>query len=99
MAGKAPVARTAEWIERDYGREKWPAVDRLVSDAMASDHPPLLSRVLREVARQERPSSEGQEETVLGGATIRLPPAVAWAAHDGMVVESVIAACGPTTDL
>ena len=27
-----PVARDSDWVEREYGREKWPAIERIVDE-------------------------------------------------------------------
>ena len=51
IPGQSGIAR----IEREYGQEKWPAVERLIEDEIAGESPdPSLARVLGRVIRRER---------------------------------------------
>jgi hypothetical protein len=40
-----PVVRDSDWVEREFGREKWPAIERIVDELTTrqSDFGRLLS--------------------------------------------------------
>jgi hypothetical protein len=48
-----PVVRDSGWVEREYGREKWPAIERIV-DEVTTRESDVGRRVLSAVARAER---------------------------------------------
>ena len=102
MAEMREVRRDADWIEREYGREKWPAVERLIEDEIAGESPdPDLARVLGRVIRRERysPDPGDVQEVVFGGTPARVPQSVAFGAQHGLIVDAVAGACTPSTDL
>ena len=96
------VTRDADWIEREYGREKWPAVERLIEDEIEGESPdPDLARVLGRVIRRERYSPDPADsiETVLSGTSLEVPQSAAFGAQHGLIVDAVANACTPETDL
>jgi hypothetical protein len=95
------VERTSAWNEREYGREKWPAVEQIIARTVAGGER-NLARVVAKTAREERrllADALSPRLTCMSGTRIELPAAVAMAAHEALVVESVIAACAPDTEL
>lgn len=40
------VTRDAAWVQREYGREKWPAIAAIVEEILAAEAAPTLSRVV-----------------------------------------------------
>ena len=103
MATGSNVTRDAAWVEREYGREKWPQVLAMIREEIAEEgDEPSLSRVVSRVARREWYGDRGglaAREAIFGGARASVPAAVAHGGHQRLIVESVIAACSPETDL
>jgi hypothetical protein len=103
MNNQQRVRRTAEWVEREYGREKWPAVLEMVRQAIAAEQPEAgLSRVLAQVNQaisKSEPSDSSSNEVVIRGSRVDAPRALALAAHQFVVVEAVLSACRAETDL
>ena len=97
----APVKRDAAWVEREYNREKWPAVDRAVEEISRSEPNPRLDRVLARVARSqwEGPDLMTDREHVFGGRTVETPTVVAFGGQSAMVSELVVSQCTEHTDL
>lgn len=93
------VRRTTGWNEREYGREKWPAIDAAIERAIAAGEREL-ARVVAIVSRQERDlEALAPQFTCIAGSRLELPAAVAHGAHDALIVECVVAACRPSTGL
>ena len=93
------VVRDADWITREYGREKWPAIERLVDEVAAREDD--LLRIVSEVARHERYPGGPLEpvEAVFGGARAEVPAAVARGGYQALIVDTVLAQCSADTDL
>jgi len=91
------VSRTAAWIDREYGREKWPAIERFVDEAIAAEGPrPDLARVIRTVSRHERGWAGAAAEPVsvaLNGVVTEAPRAAAVGAYLTVIPEVVVDAC------
>ena len=61
MTSATSVTRNREWVAREYGREKWPAIlSRIDAELGAGETD--LSRVVNRVKRWETGSAEGGEE-------------------------------------
>ncbi len=91
------VERSADWIDREYGTEKWPMVLGLIREQRAEGETDL-ARVLAKVMRKWRKRSVWQAgESVLAGHTLEMPYGLAWEAKQGMIVEGVLEACRPDT--
>jgi hypothetical protein len=91
------VERNYEWVEREYGREKWPAV----LDQLESSQEPAPSRALAAVTRTEFGSRDPLEivDCVVDGAPARMPLSAAVAAQQALIVETVVGHCRPDTGL
>ena len=96
-----PVTRDAAWVEREYNREKWPAVDRAVEQISSSERQPRLDRVLGRVARLQWSDADLTEdrEHVFGGQGAGVPTVVAFGGQSALVREFVLSECTSTTDL
>lgn len=79
------AARDRAWVEREYGKEKWPAIEELLHGL---DGP--LSAVRAQAIRREHgldSASRTSVEAVVGGRRVTVPGAVAvpayleWVAH------------------
>lgn len=95
--------RTHEHVDREYGRERWPHVEALIESAIDLESPdPHLSRVFARVVRRDfypdgLPSAP--LESVVGGQAVTAPQSVVMGGYQSLIVESVIEACGESTDL
>jgi hypothetical protein len=91
--GGQAATRDAAWIDREYGRDKWPAVRRKI-DATIATGERSLSRILAILARWEWgcPGLESAPAIALG-APVRLPASLAWHGFYAAVAEAVISAC------
>jgi hypothetical protein len=104
MSRPEPVHRSSEWVQREYGREKWPAVARMVEEESNAESDPGradLGRVLGRVARREAcpDGALAPSQMTVAGSRVGVPRAVAHAAHQGFVLDVVGEACTPTTAL
>jgi hypothetical protein len=70
------LVRDSHWIEREYGREKWPEIERLVDEVVADEDD--FARPVCEVARRERYSIGPLESTeaIFGGVRTHVPAAI-----------------------
>jgi hypothetical protein len=95
------VNRDAEHVQREYGREKWPAVARAIERVLESEQVPDLSRVLRLVAREQWDGDDPLKSSpaIVGGQEVQVPPSAAWAAEQAILLEVLLDACNPRTDL
>jgi hypothetical protein len=95
--GDRRVIRDAAWVEREYGREKWPAILAQINACLASGET-HLSRAITAVERFEfgTPDLKAIAAIALGERT-RLPAALACLGLPALVTEAVIAACSATT--
>jgi hypothetical protein len=94
-----PVVRDSGWVEREYGREKWPAIERIVDEVTTRESD--FGRVLSAVARAERYPNGPLEpvEALFGGARAKVPAAVAFGGYQSLVVDTVLDRCEADTDL
>ena len=93
------VVRDAQWIEREYGREKWPAIERLVEEVAAQEDD--FVRLVYEVARRERYPDGPLEpvEAVFGGGSAEVPASVVRGGYQALIVDTVLEHCSADTDL
>jgi hypothetical protein len=93
------LTRTRERVDREYGQEKWPAVEQLVDEHIAREQ--RFDRVLGRVAREQwrRADSLATRPFVAGGETVPLPLSGAYGAGQGVLLELLSEACGEQTDL
>lgn len=99
---RPPVRRDRAWVEREYGAEKWPAVEAHLDGLLTGDEEISLSRAVAALSRAEYhrdfdPLDE--QAAVFGGRTVGVPRAVALGGWRSLVVEGVIRACGERVDL
>jgi hypothetical protein len=96
------VRRDREWVDREYGTEKWPAIETLIDQLMATEpSPPRLERVLSLLARHELlpDGPMAARRVMVGGESQTLPAAIAVGAYRMLITESVVDACAADTDL
>ncbi|HEX3978511.1 MAG TPA: hypothetical protein VHW96_19735 [Solirubrobacteraceae bacterium] len=97
-----PVRRSAGWVQREYGREKWRATLAAAEEYLAGDDPRSLGRAVERVARGEQFAEVvGMQSTTacLGEGHVTVPRAVAVGAWRALVVEAVLARCAPPPEL
>jgi len=96
-----PLRRDHSWIEREYGAEKWPAVERLIEQQIAAEPRPDLGRVLRRVAREQWRTADplAGRRAVIDGREVQLPRSATFAAQQGLIVDVLLDACSPRTGL
>ncbi|MGE0392416.1 MAG: hypothetical protein AB7I25_01380 [Vicinamibacterales bacterium] len=92
------VIRDAAWVQREYGRDKWPAIRARIA-ALLSTGERSLARVAATLSREEfgTPGIESMAAT-LQGRRVDVPAALMWHGFYALVAELVIAACRPETD-
>jgi hypothetical protein len=95
------MKRDSEHIQREYGREKWPAVAEDVERVLATEHDADLARVLSLVAREQWRADDPLRPSpaIVAGQLVQVPPSAAWGAEQGIVLETLLDACSPRTDL
>ena len=96
------VVRAPAWVEREYGREKWPAIERRIEEVCRREPARAsLARVLHGVARSQWANRDplALGDHVVGGRVVRVPAQAAWGAQRHLVVEAVLGACSERTDL
>jgi hypothetical protein len=91
------VQRTAAWVDREYGQEKWPGIERLVETVVADEAD--LGRVVGRVARLEAGEPLEPRQVIVDGEAVTLPNAAGRGAYQQLVVDAVLDACTPETDL
>lgn len=98
-----PLVRDRDHVQREYGAEKWPAVQALIEHQAAGEPPggSALARVHRRVVREYAyPGGPLREQQVLlDGAVRRLPGCLAVGGAERLVADAVVAACTSETDL
>lgn len=95
------VRRTASWVHREYGRDKWPAVERLIADVLASGESDL-NRVVEIVSRRayaQHGSLLDERTAVFCGHELCLPLSMTLGAYHALIAETVIAECDAETAL
>ena len=89
--------RDQSWVNREYGREKWPAVMGRINAEIAGGER-SLSRLVAKVARCEWESPALQPITAVSlGERTTLPASLAWHGFYALVADAVIAACRDDT--
>ncbi len=93
------VVRDSHWIEREYGQEKWPEIERLVDEVAADEGD--FARLVYEVVRRERYSIGPLESTeaIFGGVRTHVPAAVIRGGYQALIVDTLLKHCTPETDL
>lgn len=92
------VIRNAAWVHREYGADKWPPlladIERLAARGERS-----LARAVATIRRRDwGPFGVKPFAAAALGAPVTLPNACAFLGYDGLIAETVIAACRPDTD-
>lgn len=95
------VVRDADWIDREYGQEKWPAVGEMVEEELARGEREL-DRVVARVARRE--FLVGRDmlaplPVVIAGQRLSAPGCIGFGAYQSAITELVIASCRVDTDV
>jgi hypothetical protein len=91
MTWTTPVVRSAEWIDREYGREKWPAVLSRIDAELAAGETDL-ARVLSAVKRWESALTDDRDlSVVVAGCALRLPRSFALHGGLGLILEKLVA--------
>jgi hypothetical protein len=95
------TARSREQVQREYDEEKWPAVDALVREAVATETVPTLSRVLGRVIRSSLTGDAlvTRRGAVFAGQRLDVPLSVSYGAVRRLVLDTVVAACSERTEL
>jgi hypothetical protein len=95
------VVRTRDHVEREYGEEKWPAVEQLIQSERAVEPDAGLSRILTRVLRAQYRTSDPLEPRpfVLDGRRASIPSGGAFGAAQFIVQDAIADACLPETDL
>jgi hypothetical protein len=88
-------------VEREYNEEKWPAVGRLVEEAVAAEPDAGLARVLAKVVRASLTDDAfvTPSGAVFAGTRLDVPLSVSYGAVKRLVTDTVIAACTERTEL
>lgn len=85
------MVRSAQWIEREYGREKWPAVLAQINAELAAGETDL-SRILIAVKRREVALADDHElPVVVAGRALCLPRSFALHGGLGLILEKLVA--------
>jgi hypothetical protein len=88
------VVRNPDWIDREYGREKWPAILAQI-DAQLSSGETDLARVVNRVKRLESAISDDRLQSfVVAGRSLQLPRSFALHGGIGLILEKLIALAG-----
>src|SRR4029453_13430303 len=89
---RGKVVRDSSWIEREYGREKWPAVLQRVRAEIARGEN-SLSRILATITREEWGAPDYHPMTAVAlGERVSLPASLAWYGSYALIAGAVIAA-------
>jgi len=100
MGARTAVTRSTEWVEREYGDEKWPAIEGAIAEVCAAEgSAPDPARVVAQVARAEMGVLPAESDMIVNGHPERLSLSLATGAYQSLVVETVLSHCTPETDL
>jgi hypothetical protein len=80
-----PVTRTHEWIQREYGQEKFPAAELLIEEAVDAGGETLADAIAYVVGRDYL----GEQQAVIGGRRVNIRTSLAFAAFQGLLVAAV----------
>jgi hypothetical protein len=91
------VIRNRAWIEREYGRDKWPILLEQIRNAVAAGER-SLSRLVAIIARYEcNEPSWRPIMSIACGERVKLPATAAWNGVYAAIAEAVIATCRQDT--
>jgi hypothetical protein len=91
MTRPTTVVRSTEWIDREYGRQKWPAILARIDAELAAGETDL-ARVLSAVKRWEIASAEDRDlSVVVAGRPMSLPRSFALHGGLGLILEKLLA--------
>jgi hypothetical protein len=92
------VIRDRSWVEREYGRDKWPVLrDQILSSIAGGER--SLSRAVANTVRFELGKPLRQPTNLIAyGESVAIPASVAWYGLYTAVAEEIIALCGNETD-
>jgi hypothetical protein len=91
MTWPTPVVRSAEWIDREYGREKWPAILSRIDTELAAGETDL-ARVLSAVKRWESALTDDRDlSVVVAGRALHLPRSFALHGGLGLILGKLVA--------
>jgi hypothetical protein len=95
------VTRDERWVQREYGTEKWPRVERLIAEHLEREPDAGLARTLYAAARDqwEAPSPFTMANSVFDGQVVDVPRSAGFAAAQRLIVEVLDSACRPDTGL
>jgi hypothetical protein len=101
VSATAASSRTREAVEREYGEEKWPEIDRLVRSEREAEPDGGLARVLGRVARSQWRNTRplATQRVVLDGEIARAPLSGAYGAAQVTLLDLVSEACRDETSL
>jgi hypothetical protein len=92
------VIRSAAWVHREYGQDKWPPLLAEIDDLTAGGESSIARVVASLVRREMGPLGMTPIDAAAFGSTVRLPRAAAFCGYEAVIAESVIAACRDDTD-
>jgi hypothetical protein len=91
MTSPTRVVRSPEWIDREYGRQKWPAILSGIGAELAAGETDL-ARVLSAVKRREIAlADDGDLSVVVTGRALHLPRPFALHGGLGLILEKLVA--------
>src|SRR6266446_6401207 len=91
MTSPTRVVRSAEWIDREYGRQKWPAILSRIDAELAAGETDL-ARVLSAVKRWEIAlADDGDLSVVVARRALHLPRSFALHGGLGLILEKLVA--------
>ena len=101
MTQQSFVVRTRAHVEREYGEEKWPAIEQLIRTERALEPDAGLSQILARVLRAQYRTADLTEPRpfVLDGKRTSIPRGGAFGAAQFIVQDAIAEACLPETDL
>ena len=101
MSTTTPVRRTREHVDREYNREKWPAMERRIEDEIAAEPDGGLARILGRVGGSQWRGPDPLETVpfVAGDTLVHVTRGAAYGAEQGAVIDAVFGAIEPDTDL
>ena len=95
------MKRTREQVQREYGDDKWPAMERLIAAERAADPDAGFERIVGRVAASQWQAGDPLElrTFVVDGTVTKLPLAGSYGAAQGIVLNCLNEAFTPETDL
>lgn len=97
------VARNRQHVEREYGTEKWPAVERLIEKRSIGEPAggATLARVHRRVVRDYAYPGDpmAERDVLIAGRRQQMISSLAWGGQERLISDAVVDACTAQTDL